>query len=92
MSFKDVLKAKVPEHLQHTPEFPIFLKLVKQESITSSESLKHYLSAEIERKEKNLKELAKGKSSTSNRQRVEIAKNIDFLRLILDKILPYVSR
>ena len=92
MSFKDVLKEKVPEYLQYTPEFPIFLKLIEKEGIASPEGLRHYLTAEIERKENELARLAKDKSSTNNRQRVGLAKNIDFLKLIQEKVLPYLLR
>lgn len=90
MSFKDILKEKVPEYLQQTPEFPIFLKIIERENINSGDDLKHFLSAEIERKEKKIEELDK-QGSTSNRDRVELAKETDFLKLIQEKILPYVQ-
>lgn len=88
MTFKDVLKQKIPADLQQTPEFPILLKLVERENISSELAFKHYLDAEIRKKENHLKELAG--SSTNNRRRVELAKELDVLRVFQSRILPYV--
>lgn len=90
MTFKDTLKEKVPEHLKQTPEWPVLLRIVEKENFANVFAFKHFLEAEIQKKEDWLKQLAKDKSSTNNRLRVEAGKELDFLRMLQDKILPYV--
>jgi len=90
MTFKEVLKKKVPADLQQTPEFPIILKLIEQEEITGGESLRHWLNVEIRKCEVDLKEFDKA-GSTMNRKRVRCAERIELLKLIHDKILKYVQ-
>jgi len=89
MAFRDVLKEKVPEHLQQTPEFPIILKMIADANITGAESFRHWLNVEIQKCKNELKE--EGKSgSTMNRKRVQCAKRIELLTLVQDKILSYL--
>lgn len=90
MTFKEVLKQKVPEHLQQTPEFPIILKMIEQASITGGESLRHWLNVETQKCQKDLDEFGKA-GSTMNRKRVQCAQRIELLKLIEQKILPYVK-
>lgn len=89
MTFKEILKARVPEQLQQTPEFPIILKLIGQARITGAESLRHWLNVEVQKCKNELKEFDKA-GSTMNRRRVQCAKRIELLTLVQDKILPYV--
>ncbi len=90
MTFKEVLKQKVPGHLQQTPEFPIILKLIDEAKITGAESLRHWLNVETQKCENDLKEFDKA-GSTMNRRRVVCASRIVLLNLVKDKILPYVK-
>lgn len=90
MSFKETIKEKVPLHLQDTPEFPIILKMISDAKISGPESLRHWLNVEIEKCKNDLKEFGKA-GSTMNRKRVECANRIELLKLIQEKILPYVK-
>mgnify|MGYP001588141728 CR=1 FL=1 len=90
MAFKDVLKQKVPDYLQHTPEYPIILKLISNAKITGAESLRHWLNVEIQKCGNELKEFGKA-GSTMNRKRVQCANRIELLKLVQDKILPYLK-
>jgi hypothetical protein len=89
MSFKDVLKQKVPPEFQDTPEFPIILKMVDEAKITGGESLRHWLSVELNTCKRELSEFGKA-GSTMNRKRVQCAKRIELLALVKEKILPFV--
>ncbi|MEM2916083.1 MAG: hypothetical protein QXT19_01880 [Candidatus Woesearchaeota archaeon] len=90
MSFKETIKEKVPPHLQDTPEFPIILKMIDEVKISGPESLRHWLNVEIEKCKNDLKEFSKA-GSTMNRKRAECANRIELLKLIQEKILPYVK-
>jgi hypothetical protein len=90
MTFKEVLKQKVPAHLQQTPEFPIIMKMVGEAKITGPESMRHWLSVEMQKCKNDLKELDQA-GSTSNRKRVRCADRIKLLKLVQDKIAPYVK-
>ncbi len=90
MSFKDVLKEKVPGYLQDTPEFPIIMKMISGAKITGPESLRHWLNVEMQKCSNDLREYNKA-GSTMNRKRVKCADKIQLLTLIQDKILPYVK-
>ncbi len=90
MAFKNVLKEKVPAYLQETPEFPIILKMIVEAKITGPESLRHWLNVEMQKCQNDLKELNKA-GSTANRKRVQCASRVELLKLIQDKILPYVK-
>ncbi len=90
MTFKDILKAKVPQYLQRTPEFPIILRLIVKSKISGPVSLKHWLNVELNKCKNDLKE-AKIAGSTMNRKRILCAKRMDLLRLIQKKIIPYLK-
>ncbi|MEM4254092.1 MAG: hypothetical protein QXR48_01765 [Candidatus Woesearchaeota archaeon] len=90
MSFKETIKEKVPPHLQDTPEFPIILKMISEAKISGPESLMHWLNVEIEKCKNDLKAFGKA-GSTMNRKRVQCAKRMELLKLIQDKIMPYVK-
>jgi hypothetical protein len=90
MGFKEVLKEKIPAYLQDTPQFPIILRLLGQAKISGPESLRHWLSVEISRHRKDLAELNKA-GPTMNRKRVQCAEQIKLLKLIEDRIAPYVK-
>jgi len=90
MTFKDLLKNKVPANLQNTPEFPIILQMIEQAKITGAESLRHWLNVEAQKCENELREFDKA-GSTMNRKRVQCAKRIELLKLVRDKILTHVK-
>jgi hypothetical protein len=90
MAFKDVLKEKVPAHLQQTPEFPIIMKMIGTAKITGAESLRHWLNVEIQKCNNDLKEYNQA-GSTTNRRRVQCASRIKLLEMVQEKILPYVK-
>lgn len=90
MTFKDVLKQKVPAEFQDTPEFPIILKLIDTAGITGGESLRHWLNVEMDKCRKDLDEFGKA-GSTMNRKRVVVGKRLDLLTLVQGKILPFVK-
>ena len=90
MTFKDVLKQKVPEDLQQTPEFPIIVKMIEQAKITGAESLRHWLNVEMQKCQNDLKEFGKA-GSTMNRKRVLCAQRIQLLKLVQDKILAFLK-
>jgi hypothetical protein len=90
MTFKEVLKQKVPAHLQQTPEFPIIMKMIQGEKITGAESLRHWLNVEMQKCKNDLKEFDQA-GSTMNRKRVRCADKMQLLNLVQDKILPYVK-
>lgn len=90
MTFKDVLKKKVPEDLQQTPEFPIIVRLIEDANITGGESLRHWLAVEMQKCRNDLKEFDKA-GSTMNRKRVRCAERMNLLQLVHDKILEYVK-
>lgn len=90
MAFKEILKAKVPAHLQQTPEFPIIMRMISRARISNASSLRHWLNVEIKKCSNDLKVFGKA-GSTMNRKRVQCAKRLDLLKLVQRKILPYVS-
>jgi hypothetical protein len=90
MTFKEVLKQKVPVEFQNTPEFPIIVKLIEDASITGGESLRHWLNVEMDKCRKDLDEFGKA-GSTMNRKRVAVGKRLDLLTLVQGKILPFVK-
>ncbi len=88
MAFIDTLKKKVPDDIQHTPEFKTLRALIRQQDIRSSVGLRSYVTSDIERCQAELKNHKGG--STKNRLRVRCAKKLDFLRLIKNKVLRYL--
>ncbi|MEM4240107.1 MAG: hypothetical protein QXM31_03570 [Candidatus Woesearchaeota archaeon] len=90
MQFKDTLKQKVPEHLQQTPEFPIILKMLGEAKISGAESLRHWLNVEMQKCQNDLKEYDKA-GPTMNRKRIRCVERMDILKMMQDKILPYLK-
>lgn len=91
MAFKDNIKKKVPAYMQGTPEFKVFLALVKKEDIRGSASLRVYLDTNIEKLKADFKEKKKAnRNGSMNRRLRPIAKNLDFLKLVKLKILRYL--
>ncbi len=91
MAFKDTIKKKVPAYMQDTPEFKVFLALVKKEGIKGPASLRAYLDTNIAKLKADFKEKKKAnKNGSMNRRLRPIAKNLDFLKLVKLKILRYL--
>ena len=91
MVFKNTIKTKVPAYMQDTPEFKVFLALVKKEDIRGPASLRAYLDTNIANLKADFKEKKKAnKNGSMNRRLRPIAKKIDFLKLVKLKILRYL--
>lgn len=89
MAFKEILKKKVPEDLQYTPEFKTLLAMIGKRGIRSEEALKMLLNVEIV---KCKDWLDKNKTaSTINRWRRHYTRRLDFCSLIKKKILPFLE-
>ncbi len=80
--------AKLPDHLKASPEYKTLLNLVCREKITTATQFRRYLEAEIGASEKKLAEL--GNVPTNNRKRVELAKKLDFLKAVNEKVVRYL--
>ncbi|MBW2973122.1 hypothetical protein KY346_01880 [Candidatus Woesearchaeota archaeon] len=90
MAFKEVIKKKVPGYVQATPEFNVFLALVKKENIKGPASLRTYLDANIKKIKTDIKEMNKAnKEGTMTRRLRPMTKKLDFLMLVKNKILKY---
>ncbi len=91
MVMKEVLKRKVPAFVQETPEFSVFLKWVAQNKIASVAQLKSVLNAEIKECQQTMKKNMPAQSMGTNTRVVrKSAKQLDFLKLVRDKIVKYV--
>ena len=89
VAVKDLLKKKVPEDVQYTPEFKTLLVLISKRGIRSEEALKMLLNVEIS---KCRDWLDKNRTaSTMNRWRRHYTRRLDFCSLIKKKILPYLE-
>lgn len=88
MALKDVLKKKIPEDYQYTPEFKTLLAMISRRGIRSEEALKMLVDVELA---KCREWLAKNKTaSTMNRWRRHYTRRMDFCSLIKRKVLPYL--
>ncbi len=91
MAFKNTIKKKIPAYMQGTPEFKVFLALIKKEDIKGPASLRAYLDTSIAKLKADFKEKKKAnKNGSMNRRLRPIAKNLDFLKLIKQKIVKYL--
>jgi len=91
MAFKEDIKKKIPEYLQDTAEFKVFTSLIKKEDIKGPASLRKYLEVNIEKLNKELKELSKSnKSGTMARKLRPMAKQIDFLKFTKKNFLNHL--
>ena len=90
MTFKEDIKKKVPAYLQGTPEFRVFMALVKKENIRGPASLRKYIDTNIAKLKLDFKEKKKSnKEGSMNRRLRTIAKNLDFLKFVKQKFLRY---
>ena len=88
MTFKEVVKRKVPVDIQETSEFKTFLSLIKREEITNPIALQKHIESELDDCKKKLVQYSA--TSSMNRLRVRCAEKIAFLKLVRDKILKYL--
>jgi len=90
MAFKDTIKKQVPAYLQATPEFKVFMALVKKEDIRGPASLKKYVETNIDNLKADFKEKKKSNKQGSMSRRLRAtAKKLDLLKLINQKFLRY---
>ena len=90
MTVKEDLRAKVPDFVKSTPEWPVFLKWISQKKITSRSQLKFELNQEIKDCQQNVKDFARSREGTNARVLRAFAKKLDFLKLARDKIVKYL--
>jgi len=90
MTVKEDLKAKVPDFVKETPEWPVFLKWVSQKKIASRAQLKFELNQEIKDCQQKVKDFAKSREGTNARVLRSCARKLDFLHLARDKIVKYL--
>ena len=90
MAVKEDLKAKVPDFVKATPEWPVFLRWISQKKIASRAQLKFELVQDIKDCQKKLSEFAKSREGTNARVLRASAKKLDFLKLVRDKITKYL--
>ena len=90
MTVKEDLKAKVPDFVKDTPEWPVFLKWISQNKIQTRSQLKFELNQDIKDCQEKLVEFAKSREGTNARVLRACAKKLDFLKLARDKIAKYL--
>ena len=91
MPFKDELKDKIPEDIQYTPEFKVFLKWVKQKNIQDITQLRHFINEEIKSHQTSLNACKRlSVEGTMNRKMLHHSKRLDFWRTIKKHILKYL--
>ncbi|MBI4146182.1 hypothetical protein HY489_02485 [Candidatus Woesearchaeota archaeon] len=84
---KEVLRNKVPESVQKLPEFSVFLKWCSDEKISSVDQLKQVFKAEMVETQKKLDALKSGREGTNNRAMRPLAKHLDFMKFMQEKIV-----
>jgi len=87
MKLSDHFK-RIPEHVKQTQEFRTLRELVRQKKIGTATQFVKYVQSEMETCKNSLKSLCN--VSTNNRKRVELSKEISFLKTIQEKVLPYL--
>ncbi len=91
MNFKDILKKKVPEDMQFTPEFKTLLAIVKRKDIKGSASLRTHVKSEIKSCRDWIKKNQKqSRQGTMRRHLKRKNDKLDFYELINKKILGYI--
>ena len=91
MQLKAELDEKLPLDIKLTPEFKSLLALIKKQNLQSVTDLKSYIEKELEKEGAWLKENKKHSvEGTLNRLISQHARHYDFLKLIRDKIFPYL--
>jgi hypothetical protein len=89
--FKDILKKKIPEDIQFTPEFKTLLAVIRRKDIKGPSSLKTHVRSEI----KNCRDWIKknrpqSRNGTMRRHLKKYTDKLDFYELINKKILRYL--
>lgn len=91
VSYKDLLKKKIPEDIQFTPEFKTLLAIIKQKNIKDSASLRTHIKAEIKSCQDWIKKNQKqSKEGTMNRHLKKYSNKLDFYELVNKKVLRYL--
>ena len=91
MSYKDILKKKIPEDIQFTPEFKTLLAIVKRKDIKSAISLRTHVKSEIKSCRDWIKKNQKqSRQGTMRRHLKRYNDKLDFYELINKKILGYI--
>lgn len=92
MPLRELLRGKVPPDIQLTPEYKAFLSLLRQENIADAATLRTYLAQEREAGADQLKALqGSNRGGTQSVRLRSLAKKQEFLALIQEKILKYLS-
>ena len=91
MAFKDIVKKKIPARYRSTPEFNVFLSMLRKRNIKNKDQLNNYLAKEIKRCNDWFKKNKKNsKEGTMRRWLAYYTKKLDFLKLIKNKVLKYL--
>lgn len=92
MTLVDELKEKIPEDIQFTPEFKVFLKWVKKEGIQDASQLKLFIEEEIKSHQTWIDQNKKASiEGTMNRQLRDHTRKLDFWKTIQAHILKYLK-
>ena len=86
-TLKERVKEGVPQGLQRSAEFTLFLRLLSTEKLLTKTSVKKFLKTAIRKAEQELHEIEN--SSTANRIRVRLARKIKLLKKFHDEFLSY---
>jgi hypothetical protein len=91
MVFKNILKEKIPQDMQTTPEFKVLLAVIKRKKIRGPVSLRTHVKSEIKSCrdwiKKNQKQSVQG---TMRRHLKRKNDKLDFYELINKKVLGYL--
>ncbi|MBI4016585.1 MAG: hypothetical protein HY363_02730 [Candidatus Aenigmarchaeota archaeon] len=79
---------RLPEHIKATPEYKTLVRLAADKNLKTANQFFKYMESEINTCNKDLKSLCN--VSTNNRKRVVLSKHLAFLRVIHEKVLPYL--
>jgi hypothetical protein len=91
MTFKDEVKAKIPEDIQFTPEFKVFLKWLGEKGVQDTSQLRRFVAEEIKSHDSWLKTNRKSSvEGTMNRWLREHTRQLEFWKLIDAKVLKYL--
>ncbi|MBW2978707.1 hypothetical protein KY304_01180 [Candidatus Woesearchaeota archaeon] len=91
MVLKDILKTKVPEDIQATPEFRILLAIIKRKKIKGPAGLQTHVKSEIKLCREWIKKNQKqSKQGTMQRHLKKYTNKLDFYELINKKILGFL--
>jgi hypothetical protein len=89
---RDLLRLRIPEDVQLTREYKAFLSLVRKANITDLPTLKAYLGEERAACTAQLKSSqGSNQGGTQSRHIRTLSKRQEFLKLVQDRILPYLG-